>query len=379
MGAAPTRPATDAPRGGLRELRLVARARWRQGIDRVRAARFPILQASVAAGIAFGIGRYVLDHPYPFFAPVCAWIALGFSADRSLRRVAEIAVGVAIGVGLGDALVHVIGSGLWQVALVLFVAATAARLLDRGALLTTQAGVQAMIIVGLPNIAATGGPLGRWTDALVGGAVAFAVAVLTPSDPRRAPRELASRATQEVADVLGELAHALATQSPADAEDALVRARASQPRLDEWRETATNARELARLSPAARRHRGELVRLVGASVQLDRAMRNTRVMTRRGLALLEAPTAHDLVAAGQRLEATAAAADDLASAFASGRDAARVREALLRSAAALDPFTIAPDDWQVQSLVLLHRSLVVDLLEAAGEDPARARAALPDL
>jgi hypothetical protein len=33
----------------------------------------------------------------------------------------------------------------------------------------------------------------------------------------------------------------------------------------------------------------------------------------------------------------------------------------------------------VQSLVLLHRSLVVDLLEAAGEDPAEARAALPEL
>jgi len=371
--------AAHAPGRALHELRLVVRARWRQGVDRVRAAWFPLLQASLAAAIAFAIGRYVLDHPYPFFAPVCAWIALGFTADRSLRRVAEIAVGVAIGVGLGDALVHVIGAGPWQVALVLFVAATMARLLDRGALLTTQAGVQAMIIVGLPTIAATGGPLGRWTDALVGGAVAFLVAVLTPSDPRRHPRALASRATHEVAAVLHELARALTTQSSADAEDALVRARASQPRLDEWRETATNARELARLSPAARRHRGELVRLVASSVQLDRAMRNTRVMTRRGLALLESPTAHDLVAAGQRLEATAAAAEDLASAFGSGRDAARVREQLLHSAAALDPFAIAPDDWQVQSLVLLHRSLVVDLLEAAGEDPARARAALPPL
>ena len=168
--------ASDDPepaRRGWRDVRLVARVRVRQGLDRVRAAWFPILQASVAAGIAFGIGRYGLGHEYPFFAPICAWIALGFSADRSLRRVAEIAVGVAIGVGLGDALVHVIGTGLWQVAVVLFVAAILARLVDRGALLTTQAGVQAMVIVGLPTLAAGGGALGRWTDALVGGSVAF--------------------------------------------------------------------------------------------------------------------------------------------------------------------------------------------------------------
>ncbi len=374
----PSEDPEPRPRG-WHDVRLVARVRVRQGTDRVRAAWFPILQASVAAGLAFAIGRYVLDHPYPFFAPVCAWIALGFTADRSLRRVAEIAAGVAIGVGLGDALVHVIGTGLWQVALVLFVAATLARLLDRGALLTTQAGVQAMIIVGLPTLAATGGPFGRWTDALVGGGVAFAVAVLTPSDPRRHPRELARNGTLEVAGILHELAGGLATRSVADVEDVLVRGRASQAALDEWHEVTTNARELVRLSPAHRKHRGELSRLVAASVLMDRAMRNTRVMTRRALALLESPTVHDLGAAGRRIEATAAAATELASALGSGRDPARARAALLASAGALDPFVIAPADWQVQSLVLLHRSLVVDLLEAAGEESGAARAALPEI
>jgi len=372
--------AAEPRRRGWRDVRLVARVRWRQGVDRVRASWFPILQAAVAASIAFAIARYGLGHTYPFFAPICAWIALGFAADRSLRRVAEIAVGVALGVGLGDALVHVIGTGMWQVAVVLFTAATLARLLDRGAMLTSQAGSQAMVIVGLPVAAGVGGgPLGRWTDALVGGAVAFLVAVLTPSDPRRHPRVLAQRATHELATVLDELAHGLLARSAQDVEDALVRARASQPRLDEWRDTSRNALDLARLSPAQRRHRGELGAHVDAAVLLDRAMRNARVLTRRALALLESATAHDLDAAAHRIDATAVAAADLASALGSGRDPARARGELLVSARALDPFAIAPDDWQVQSLVLLHRSLVVDLLEAAGEDPARAREALPEL
>ena len=77
-------------------------------------------------------------------------MALGFTMDRSVRRVAELAVGVALGVALGDLVVHVIGKGAWQMAVVLFLAAIIGRFLDRGAMLTTQAGVQAIVIVGLP-------------------------------------------------------------------------------------------------------------------------------------------------------------------------------------------------------------------------------------
>ena len=50
-----------------------------------------------------------------------------------------------------------------------------------------------------------------------------------------------------------------------------------------------------------------------------------------------------------------------------------------KAAAASGHIALKPDDWHVQSLVLLCRSLVVDLLEATGEDPGVARAALPEL
>ncbi len=373
----PGKPSSARP--GLRDVRLQARSRVRQGAARVQAAWFPILQAAVAGGIAFAIAHFALGHPYPFFAPVCAWIALGFSMDRSMRRVAELAVGVAIGVGLGDALVHVIGTGVWQVSVVLFVAALLARFLDRGAMLTTQAGVQAMVIVGLPAGALGGGPFGRWLDAAIGGAVAVAVALLTPSDPRRHPRAAGQRAVEEVAGVLHVLALGVSSGSSARVEDALVRGRASQPSLDEWGDRARNARDLARVSPAGRRYVDELSAQAGAAVHIDRAMRNARVLARRALALVESPSSHDLAAVAARLEATAEATDELAVAVGAGRDPARARAALLESARALDPFTLAPDDWQVQSLVLLHRSLIVDLLEAAGASPAAARAPLPDL
>lgn len=358
--------------------RVVVEARVRQGWARVRAAWFPILQASLAAAIAFAVARYWVGHPYPFFAPVSAWVALGFTADRSLRRVAELAVGVAIGVALGDVLVHLIGNGAWQVAVVLFLAAIIARFIDRGPMLTTQAGVQALVIVGLPAITASGGPLGRWIDAAVGGAVALAVAVLTPRDPRRHPRALAHAAVEELAGMLRVLARGLRSGSTADVEDALVRGRASQPALDEWSEVAANAGELARVSPAIRRFRDELADLSGTAVLIDRAMRNARVLARRALAAVEAQT-HDMASIAAQVEATARATDDLASALRAGKDPERARARLLEVSRALDPFQLAARDWQVQSLVLLQRSLVVDLLEAAGVSPRDARESLPEI
>ncbi|MCC2321007.1 FUSC family protein [Cellulomonas xiejunii] len=371
-GAAADRPRALPSRATLR---LHLRSRVRAGWARVRSSWALIVQASVAAGVAYGIGMYVFGHEMPFFAPVAAWLALGFSRDRSMRRVAELAGGVAIGVAAGDLVVHVIGSGIWQMALVLAGSALVGRFLDRGPMLTTQAGVQAIVIVGLPQIG--GGPFGRWIDAVVGGLVALAFALLTPTDPRRHPRALAQAAVQELAEVLRLLARGLRRGSVEDVESALLTGRASQPALDEWRDAARSAAELARLAPAHRRHRAELERLVHESVLLDRAMRNARVLTRRSVAAVE----DEQVVPGlaEVVESAALATDDLAGSLGTGHDPRPARDRLRAVAQSLDPHVLAPGDWKSQSLVLLLRSLVVDLLEAAGAAPADAHAALPEL
>lgn len=360
--------------------RIAVEARVRQGWSRVRSAFWPVMQAVVAAGVAYLIAGEVFGHAAPFFAPVSAWVALGFNADRDLRRVAELAVGVALGVGLGDLLVHVIGTGAWQVALVLAIAALTARFIDRGPMLTTQAGVQAIVIVGLPTVAASGGPVGRWTDAVIGGLVALAVAALIPRDVRRRPRAQGSTAVQELAAMLGVLAKGMRTHNPGDLEDALMRGRATEPALAEWEDACAAARDLARVSPAARRHRTELQWLNRSAVRTDRAVRNARVLARRALATLgTSEHEHDLAAVADIVQRTALAAEDLASALGSGSEPVRSATTLLVLAEELDPFRLAPEDWQVQSLVLLIRSLVVDLLEASGVDSAQAHEALPEI
>lgn len=375
-GSASGPGAVDVARTAWR--RLLLRARVRQGGSRVRAALVPVLQAAAAAGIAFGIARYGLGRAAPFFAPVSAWICLGFSPDRQLRRVAEVAVGVAIGVGLGDLFVHVIGTGWWQIAVVVAVSALAARFIDRGAMLTTQAGVQAIVIVALP-VAQSGGPLGRWTDALVGGAVALAIAALTPGDPRRRPRLLGAEATSELADVLDVLARGLRTRDRADLDAALVKGRASEGALEEWQASATSARELARVSASGLRHRDELGVLERQSVLMDRAMRSVRVLARRAVPVAGGPDEHELDGVADLVARLGAGMHVLAEAVGAARDPAVTREVLLEVARGADPHVLGAGDWQVQSLVMLLRSPIVDALEAAGATPEQAREALPEL
>ena len=372
-GTAAGRPRRTAPaRAGV-----VARARARQGWARVRGSFVPVLQASAAAGAAFGIARYGLGHEFPFFAPVSAWVALGFGPDRPVRRVAELAIGVAVGVALGDLLVHLIGSGWWQVAVVLAVAALAGRFIDRGALLTTQAGVQAIVIVGLPTIQATGGPIGRWTDALVGGGVALLVATLGSTDPRHRPREAARDAMHELGAMLRTLSRGLRSDDPAGSDESLVRGRAAEPAFAEWAAAAKSARETARVSPTWIRYGDELTALQDAGAKADHAMRNARVLSRRATAILG--TGRELTDLAGIVGDLADACVEIAVSFGTQHPLDRARADLLAIAARMDPFALAPQDWQAQSLVLLLRSLAVDLLEVAGVPPDVARDQLPAL
>src|SRR3954468_6862377 len=154
------RSASLGPRAARRSRRSV-----RERLDRLRQRSFLILQCALAGAIAWWIAKDLMGHPQPFFAPVAAIVALGLSFGQRLRRVTEVVLGVAIGVFIGDLFVQLFGSGVWQVAVVAMAAMSIAALLGAGVLMTTQSGVQAVIIPTL--VTQPGAALGRWLDAVV--------------------------------------------------------------------------------------------------------------------------------------------------------------------------------------------------------------------
>lgn len=354
--------------------RIVADARARHGWSRVRTAAVPVATAALAAGIAYLIGRYVLEHDAPFFAAFSAWACLGFSFDRDLRRVGEIALGVTMGVTMGDLVVRSIGSGWWQIALVLFMSALLARFVDRGAIFASQAGAQAIVVAGVPNL--TGGPYGRALDAITGGLVALIVAMLIPGDPRRALRTTMATASAALADTVALLASAIDAGDPTGAERALLRARAADSALQEAVEAASTASRQAQLT-VNRRYADDLAAAQRRATLLDQAMRSVRVLARRAMYDVDRVTAADRAQIAALLTRFATGARELTQALNSNQDAAAARVTMTGVAHDLDPSRVTAEP-EAQTQLMVLRSAVVDTLEATGVSPQAARAPLPE-
>ncbi|TDU89024.1 uncharacterized membrane protein YgaE (UPF0421/DUF939 family) [Kribbella voronezhensis] len=350
-----------------------SRASVRRRVDRWRNRAFFIAQCALAAGVAWGLARYVVGHKMPFFAPVAAMVCLGFSFGQRLRRVAEVMVGVAVGVGVGDLFVKMFGTGIPQIVFVVALAMSVAVLLGAGNLMVTQAGVQAaMVTTLLPD---PGAGFSRWLDAALGGVVALAAATIAPAAAIRRPRQQATAVLNELASLLVETADGLRNHDESDLTDALRRARESESLLDDLRSAASEGVAVVRMSPFRRRHRGRVQEVADLVVPLDRAIRNIRVLVRRAAVAVwrgeqipaEYPQLLERLADGTRLIAE--------SLFEPAADVAahRVLGELARRTADL------PTPAGLSAVVVLGqiRSTIVDLLELTGATYEEARELVP--
>ncbi|MEI5673043.1 MULTISPECIES: FUSC family protein [Nocardioides] len=349
--------------------RLSVRAR----IARLSSKRWQIAQCAIAAGVAWVVAADLFDHPTPFFAPVAAVVALGTSYGQRLRRVAEITVGVAVGVLIADLLVLELGTGGWQIALIVGLAMSSAFLLDGGQLLVTQAAVQSIIVSTLvpePDAAFT-----RWTDAVIGGAVALVAATVVPAAPLRRPREQAAVVMRKIAGLLraagevmvdGEVEHGLELLADARSTDGLIR---------ELQAAADEGMAVVASSPFRVRHKGNIRRMAELVDPLDRALRSTRVLVRQVAVAAyhrrPVPSSYSMLATE-----LAAAAERVADELAADRMAVGARDELLAVGDATGRVERA-DEMNAEVVLAQLRSVVVDLLLLTGLDQRESTEALP--
>ncbi|MFP3459459.1 FUSC family protein [Arthrobacter globiformis] len=373
------------PQTGLSASRRFLRGRIRTGMVRSRNSLVPAIQMTFGAVAAYAFAEYVLGHTGPLFAATSALIALGFSRDLRMRRVMEVGLGCTIGIAVGDMLLHWLGAGIWQAAVVLLVSILLARFLDSGNIFTTQLALQSLLVVLLP--APAGGPFTRSIDAVVGGVVALLVTILAPKDPRREPRKDVQKLLHELAEVLRECAAALVDSDSTRAWHALVRGRNSQPLVDAMRHSLRASGEVATLAPAYRRHRDELDRLEQSLEYIDLALRNSRVFARRLTSSINHAALSDEATENiaEVLQETAAAVEELSLGLAEVQEGARhahlrsARQDLGEIAGRLHPRVLKVQKLEGETVVMLFRPLMVDLLEAAGIDSSEARDLLPPL
>lgn len=284
-------PDTGGSAGRLLTVRAVfARGRLpahvRAPVHRLRVAILPILQCSLAAGLAWYLATEVFAHEQPFFAPIAAVISLGLSLGQRWRRALEVAIGVTVGVAVGDLIIAAIGSGTWQITVVVAIAMVVAVMLDRGPLVPIQAATSAVLVATLLPPGGVDG-IHRVIDALIGGVVAIVVVAVVPTHPVLRARRDAAGVLTTVSDVLLDVAEGLRRMDRDLLLEALEEARGTQPEIDAMRSDISGGREISVISPLYWNSRSRLDRITAVADPIDNAVRNVRVLARRAASAVD--------------------------------------------------------------------------------------------
>jgi uncharacterized membrane protein YgaE (UPF0421/DUF939 family) len=339
-------------------------------IKRVRGGFALALQAGVAAALAWFLAHHVIGRPMPFFAPIAAVITLASSVGQRLRRTTELVIGVAIGIGVGDALILVIGSGPWQIGLIVVLAILVATGVGGGTPLVVQSASSAVLVATLTS--ATGLPWTRFFDALVGGAVGLLVmTILLPLNPLTVVRRAVDPALTALADGLHQVATGLGDGDRELVQDALAKLRAAENTFGGASAAVSAARENVAFAPARWRARGALGQYVDGADQITYALRNVRALTRRvDTALGDSEPIPPMLPAAIHLLGDAV--ELLKAEWAKGAEPIATRERALRA---------VTEAWRAYGegvgfsggvVVAQIRTTVADLLRATGVDHAEA-------
>ena len=340
------------------------------GFRRFRGGIALALQAGVGAGLAWYIAHDLIGRPTPFFAPIAAVITLASSVGQRARRTTELVIGVAIGIGIGDALILLIGSGPWQIGLVVTLAILVATALGGGTPLVVQSASSAVLVATLT--ATTGLPWTRFFDALVGGAVGLTVmTVLLPLNPLTVVRRAADPALNSLADGLHRVAAGLTDRDASEVEAALIGLRAAEAQFTALTAAVTAAGENVAFAPARWRAKGALAQYVEGATQITYCLRNVRVMTRRVLTALGDDEAFPTVLP-KSIGLLGDAIDLLREEWAKGVEPIAARERALRAAAESGQAYEEGVAFSGGVVVAQVRTAATDVLRASGIDHAEA-------
>ena len=249
-------------------------------LRRLESKAWMIGQCAIAAAVAWVIAergvRPRTRRSSPRWPPSCA---SGTSYGQRLRRVAEVSIGCAVGIGIADVFTDLFGRGAgrspsWS--------PSRCRLRSCSTPACCSSTRPRCSRSSSRRCSRSTAGVSRIVDALIGGAVALVAATIVPGAPLRRPREEAAKVVARARPTAAvERARRPSDIDVAGAPRALNRARETEALLDDLRAAAGEGLEVIRSSPfrrGAKEHVRTMAELVGP---LDRALRNTRVLIRR--------------------------------------------------------------------------------------------------
>ena len=331
-------------------------------VERLRTNARWFVQAALGTALAWAAAIALFGHPRPIFAPVTALIVVSTTLGQRRRYAVEMVVGIALGIGIADALFVLIGSGTVQIAAIVAGAMVVAVALGGSVVLVSEAAVSALLVVTVqpPSSGLSGA---RFLDSLLGGLIALAITSLLPRDPVRAARRAAALPFAQIVATLDDIALALDRADLRLAEHALARARAVE--RDPFEQAVAAGRETLQLAPFARTTRAKFARYVRAQAQINTTITSVESLSRAVVRALKfgdnvpspMPEAiRDLSSAVRRLEESL---DDP-----SGE--VSVSEPALRAATQATIVLEQTGNLSANAIVVQVRAAAVDLLRGSG-------------
>ncbi|MDL9945330.1 FUSC family protein [Gordonia sp. ABSL11-1] len=350
----------------------------RRRVRRLWLSLVPIAQCSLAAGVAWWVAVHVFGHPQPFFAPIAAVISLGLSLGKRWRRTVELVAGVAIGILVGDLLISVIGSGTWQIVIVVALAMSIAVFLDDGPLIPMQAASSAALVATLLPPGGVGG-FHRAIDALIGGLIGILVGALFPVNPAHRARRDAAGVLATLRDAARRLSAGLRAMDEDEVLAALTSARGTQEAINTMRADMRGGQEVSTISPLYWGSRERLERISATADPIDNAVRNFRVIARRALGMTQRgepldPELVDIIAEiGEVFEVLREMMIAKPGEEPDQADAARALRTVARKA---KPELVSHSTLSETAVLAELRSLLIDMLMIAGLRRSSAAATL---
>ena len=322
-----------------------------------------VLQTAAAALAAWWLAILLLPSDRPAFASIAAVICLGITHGQRLSRAIELIGGIILGITIATLLLFAIGTGPWQIALLVILAMSAALLFRGGELLASEAAISAILLASFEQTA-SGFSADRILEGMIGGTVGLAVAsLLLPPDPVSMVGQVAQSVFGKLGRTLEETATALQDSDSVRADSALQAARGLDEDVEALERILSVASETARYAPARRGGLAHMQRYEETMPQLDFAVRNTRVLARY---------AARQVRAGQRAPQLAGAVRELADAvwvlaaqYENPDRPTALRELALRAARSAEDIHDREPSLMTTQIVAQVRSVAVDLVRAA--------------
>jgi uncharacterized membrane protein YgaE (UPF0421/DUF939 family) len=358
----------------LEEAATASRAGLEARRARMMTTARPILQSAVAAALAWLVATELIGHATPFFAPIAAVITLGLTVGERRSRAVELALGVAVGIAIADLLVVLIGTGAWQIGVVVALAMFAATLVGGGPLLASQAAASAVLVATLqpPDGAFD---FTRAVDAATGAAIGLLVgSVLLPVDPLRLVRKGTGPVIDGLAAALDRIAKAVEERDEAEADRAVEAVGRLRPEHDELEDSIAAAADAARLSLGRREALVELGRLSELARHLRLGIADARSLARgvgRAIATEDATPPEvrtSIVALADATRALQRVLDD--------DDPRPAREAAVRAAGLANHVLEETGNMSALHIVGQARLIAVDILRATGMERPRAQDAV---